>query len=124
EVAARNVERHHMGERVELTEGDLLAPAPADLDLVLANLPYVAPGTDLPREVRAEPEHALFAGDGGSALVNRLLEQAPEHLRPGGVLLAELDEGVAERVRGLDAYISHELRRDLAGRVRVLEAHR
>lgn len=124
EVAVRNVARHELGDRVALARGDLLAPAPGDLDLILANLPYVAPGTDLPREVVAEPPHALFAEDGGAALINRLLAQAPDHLASGGVVLAELDEPVSGRLRGLDHYASHELRRDLAGRVRVLEARR
>jgi release factor glutamine methyltransferase len=122
EVAARNVARHELGDRVKLVRGDLLAPAPGDLDLVLANLPYVAPGAELPREVLAEPAHALFAEDGGSALVNRLLAEAPGHLATGGVVLAELDEAVAGRLIPLDGYAGHELRRDLAGHVRVLEA--
>lgn len=124
EVAARNVERLEVGDRVTLARGDLLGPAPDALDLILANLPYVAPGAELPREVQAEPAHALFAEDGGAALVNRLLAEAPAHLAPAGVVLTELDEAVAQRVRGLDTYASHEVRRDLAGRARVLEARR
>jgi len=122
EVAARNVARHELGERVELAVGDLLASAPRDLDLILANLPYVAPGAELPREVLAEPPHALFADDGGAALVNRLLADGPAHLAPGGVVLAELDDAVSGRLIPLDDYSGHELRRDLAGHVRVLEA--
>ncbi|MBO0708808.1 MAG: peptide chain release factor N(5)-glutamine methyltransferase [Candidatus Dormibacteraeota bacterium] len=122
EVAGRNVARHELADRVELARGDLLAPAPGNLDLILANLPYVAPGAHLPREVLAEPAHALFAEEEGAALINRLLLEAPGHLAPGGVVLAELDEPVSGRLRGLDAYAEHELRRDLAGQVRVLEA--
>lgn len=121
-VAARNIAKHGLGDRVRLAEGDLLAPLPRDLDLILANLPYVAPGAELPREVLAEPAHALFAEEGGSALVSRLLAEAPAHLASGGVVLAELDETVSRRLRGLDGYGRHELRRDLAGRIRVLEA--
>jgi len=122
EVAARNVAGHQLSRRVELARGDLLVPAPRDLDLILANLPYVASGADLPREVLAEPAHALFAEEQGAALINRLLVEAPDHLSPDGVVLAELDESVSMRLQGLDAYTSHELRRDLAGHVRVLEA--
>ncbi len=122
EVAARNVARHQLADRVQLAEGDLLAPALQDLDLIVANLPYVAPGAELPREVLAEPAHALFAEDGGAALVNRLLTDAPTHLAAGGVVLAELDEAVSRRLSALTAYAGHELRRDLSGHVRVLEA--
>lgn len=122
EVAARNVAQHQLEDRVKLARGDLLTPAPRDLDLVLANLPYVAPGAELPPEVLSEPAHALFAEDGGAALVNRLLAEAPAHLAAEGSVLAELDEAVSGRLIPLDAYAGHELRRDLAGHVRVLEA--
>lgn len=122
EVAARNVAKHELEQRVQLAAGDLLEPAPRDLDLILANLPYVARSAELPREVLAEPAHALFADDGGAALVARLLTQSPDHLATGGVVLAELDEAVSRRLGSLEQFARHELRRDLAGRVRVLEA--
>ncbi|MFZ0215572.1 MAG: peptide chain release factor N(5)-glutamine methyltransferase [Candidatus Dormiibacterota bacterium] len=122
QIAARNVERHGLEGRVTLQRGDLLEPAPTGLDLVLANLPYVDEAAELPAEVRAQPAHALFAPDGGTALVQRLLDEAPAHLAAGGVVLAELDGAFAERLR-LDGYARHELRRDLNGQVRVLEAH-
>jgi release factor glutamine methyltransferase len=121
QVASRNVERHGLGSRVELVRGDLLDGAPDGLEMILANLPYVDPSAQLSAEVRAQPAHALFAPDAGAWLVQRLLDAAPSHLAPGGVVLAELDAAVARRLR-LDGYERHELRRDLAGQVRVLEA--
>ncbi|HEY4027076.1 MAG TPA: peptide chain release factor N(5)-glutamine methyltransferase [Candidatus Dormibacteraeota bacterium] len=122
-VAERNVAAHDLAGRVTVLQGDLLAPLPDGLDLVCANLPYVAEGTELPAEVLAQPGHALFAAEGGAALLRRLLGEAPGRLAPGGVLLAEIDPSLREALLGgLEGYAGHRFHRDLNGRVRVLEA--
>jgi release factor glutamine methyltransferase len=122
-IAERNVRRHALEGRVKLCTGDLLDPHPDDLDLVCANLPYVAEGATLPAEVQAQPRHALVAADGGTAEVRRLLVQAPSHLAATGAVLVEIDPGQQEAFgQELSAYAGHRLHRDLAGRVRVLEA--
>ena len=41
-VAAQNVERHGLGEQVQLLSGQLLEPLPAPVDVIVANLPYIA----------------------------------------------------------------------------------
>ena len=124
EVAARNVVRHQAGERVHLLCGDLLQPAPGDLDLVCANLPYIDPATRLEVEVRAQPGSALFAGEGGAALVIRLLDSAPAHLRGDGRVLAEIDPRIAGQVTAAAAvhFGQQRIHRDLGGHERVLEA--
>jgi release factor glutamine methyltransferase len=123
EVAGRNVRAHGLAERVTLFEGDLLDPLPGGLDLVCANLPYVAEGTVLPPEVAAQPAHALFAAEGGAALVRRLLGASPSRLRPGGALLAEIDPSLRDALLGgLEGYAGHRFHRDLGGHLRVLEA--
>lgn len=122
-VAERNVRTHGLADRVTLVRGDLLAPLPAALDLVCANLPYVAPGAELPAEVVAQPAHALFADEAGAALVKRLLGEAPAKLAPGGVVFAEIDPSLQQTLLGaLEGYAGHRLHRDLGGHVRVLEA--
>jgi release factor glutamine methyltransferase len=123
EVAARNVARHRLDERVQLLRGDLLEPAPGDLDLVCANLPYVDVASGLPPEVRAQPAGALFAGEGGAELVIRLLQQAPACLRAGGRVLVEIDPSIRETVIAAAAGLfgQHRVHRDLGGRERVVE---
>ena len=123
EVARRNVRRHGLEERVRLCCGDLLSPVTATIDLVCANLPYVAPEDEatLPADVLAQPHHALFAPDRGAGLVNRLLAQAPDRLAGGGAVLAEIGPGIEGRLQ-LDGYAGHRFHRDLAGLVRVAEA--
>ena len=123
-VAAINVAAHGLGGRVQLVCGDLMAPFVGSFDLVCANLPYVASGAALAPEVVAQPARALYAGGGGSALVTRLLADAPARLNPGGRALAELDPSIVELA--VDAanrtFAAHRIHSDLAGRQRVLEA--
>jgi release factor glutamine methyltransferase len=124
EVAARNVAAHGLGDRVRLVCGDLLAPLTGSFDLVCANLPYVAAGSRLPAEVVAQPARALYAEAGGSALVTRLLDDAPARLNSGGRVLAELDPSIlAAAVAAAEgSFGGHRVHRDLAGHERVIEA--
>lgn len=122
-VAERNVRNHGLADRVTLLQGDLLTPLPAAVDLICANLPYVAAGLDLPPEVAAQPAHSLIAGDGGAALVKRLLGEAPARLTSGGAVFAEIDPSLQQELLGaLEGYLGYRLHRDLGGHVRVLEA--
>ncbi len=124
EVAARNVAKHSMDARVHLERGDLMQPLAGDFNLVCANLPYVAAGTSLPVEVTAQPGRALYADEGGAALISRLLDQAPAHLKPGGRLLAELDASIVSAVSSSAGrnFSERRIHRDINGRERVLEA--
>jgi release factor glutamine methyltransferase len=123
EVAAQNVSAHSLAGRVQLVCGDLMAPFTGSFDLVCANLPYVAAGSHLAREVVAQPAGALYADAQGSALVVRLLDEAPARLKAGGRLLAELDPSIASlAIDGANRHFaSHRIHRDLAGHERVLE---
>jgi release factor glutamine methyltransferase len=123
EVASRNVARHNLIDRVHLACGDLLAPLTGNFDLICANLPYVAPGSDLPAEVTAQPQTALYAGDGGTELVLRLLAAAPARLNPSGRLLAEVSPEIVSEITDAAArtFSSQSVHRDLAGRERVVE---
>jgi release factor glutamine methyltransferase len=122
-VAARNVARHEAGDRVHLVAGDLMQPLTGKFDLVCANLPYVAADASLPAEVTAQPARALYADAGGTALIARLLAQAPDRLLPRGRVLAELDPSIANAVVAqATGFTGHRLLRDLSGHERVLEA--
>ncbi len=126
EVAAQNARR--LGAAVRFVQCDLTtALANASMDLVVSNPPYVAtaeaPG--LQREVRAhEPAVALFAGDSGLEVYERLIADAPRVLRPGGRLVVELGYRSLEPVRALlgARWQDVEVVRDLAGLPRVLAA--
>jgi release factor glutamine methyltransferase len=100
EVAAENVKRHDTRGQITLLQGDLLAPLPEPVDIIAANLPYITSGDypNLMADVRDyEPRLALEAGPEGLDLIERLLDQAPGHLYPGGVIFLEIgaDQGQA-----------------------------
>ena len=124
EVAARNVARHELEQRVHLVCGDLMEPLPGTFDLVCANLPYVAAGAALPVEVLSQPGVALYAGRDGAELVSRLLEAAPARLNPGGRVLVEVDPSILTPVLEVAdrQYGGRRIHRDLGGHERVLEA--
>ena len=42
EVAASNSKKHHVSNRINLIEGDLLQLLPQPVDIILANLPYIS----------------------------------------------------------------------------------
>jgi release factor glutamine methyltransferase len=123
-VAARNVARHGLEARVHLERGDLMEPLAGAFDLVCANLPYVAAGAPLPAEVTAQPARALYAEDGGAALIDRFLGDAPARLARGGRVLAELDPSIVAAVSQSAGrkYSGYKVHRDANGRERVLEA--
>jgi release factor glutamine methyltransferase len=92
-LAKENAFRHLQGAAVRLVQADLLAGLRGSLHVVLANLPYVPRGKRLPRDVTDyEPQVALFGGERGTELIERLFAQARPLLAPGAELCVELDE--------------------------------
>jgi len=123
ELARANADR--LGLAVDVVEGDLLSPVPAELrgwvDLVVSNPPYLTPAEyeDLPVEVRADPIDALV---GGLPLYEALATDAARWLRDGGVLAVEIGSTQAEDVAKIlrERLGEVEIRLDLAGRDRVV----
>jgi release factor glutamine methyltransferase len=76
---------------VKIMQSDLLEKYPFKTDYILANLPYVDKDWDRSPETEHEPEIALFAGDGGKALIIKLMIQSQDVLVQGGYLLIEAD---------------------------------
>jgi release factor glutamine methyltransferase len=103
------------------------AIAPASMNLVVSNPPYVplAQREGLQREVRDwEPHVALFAGETGFEIYDRIVAAAPRVLRPGGWLIMELGFGSSEYVsRLLEGWRDLRIEPDLAGIPRVVAAH-
>ena len=91
-VAARNVQRHGLQDRITLVAGDGLSATRKRYDLILCNPPYVnrASMQALPPEFRAEPALALDGGPDGMDFVRGLLRGAAQHLTEDGVLVLEV----------------------------------
>jgi release factor glutamine methyltransferase len=113
----------HLGLEVRFVRADLLSGLSHRFDAVLANLPYVASGAQLPPDVaRYEPAGALFAGEDGLDVIRRLVAQASE------VPLTALEVGF-DQARAVAALLapctnSIEIVRDLAGHERVVVGRR
>jgi release factor glutamine methyltransferase len=126
-LAGENAAANGLDGRIELLEGDLLAPvADRQFDLVASNPPYVAAGEEVDPEVAGyEPALAVYAEDGGRAIHERLATGAPSALQPGGHLVVEVAEGqaawLAEHLESL-GYAAIAVTRDLRGVDRVVEA--
>lgn len=128
--ARRNVAG--LGLDVALVEGDLFDGLSDDLrgrlDVVVANLPYVATGDakSLPADVAEhEPHDALFAGPDGLSALRRIADDARTWLKPGGWLVLEIGETHGEMVRDLleaETYEDVTIGVDLARWPRIAEA--
>jgi release factor glutamine methyltransferase len=103
DVAARNVRRHGVANRVALVQDDVLTGQQARFELIVANPPYVPEGerSSIQAEVRCEPAAALYAGPDGLDVIRRLVADAPSRLRRGGLLLFEFGFGQKQTVADL-----------------------
>lgn len=106
----------------------MAAIGPGSMDLIVSNPPYVplAECEGLQREVRDwEPHVALFAGESGFDVYDRIVADAPRVLRAGGWLILELGFGSREHVAGLfEGWGDLRIEPDLAGIPRVVAARR
>jgi release factor glutamine methyltransferase len=104
-VAAKNVEKHKLQDRIELRHGDLFEPLVPQLDLfdvIACNPPYVSAAEyeALDQNVKDyEPRLALHAGPDGLDLYRRISEKVDQFLKPDGILLLEIgyQQGAAVR---------------------------
>lgn len=95
-VAKKNIVHYRLGRRVHLQRSDLFAAlGGARYDLILTNPPYVSAAAmaALPAEYRHEPRVALAGGADGLAFVARIIDAAPTHLEPDGLLVCEVGDG-------------------------------
>lgn len=135
-VARYNIERLDSQGQITLLQGDLLEPLRAynghesisKVDMLVANLPYIRSDAypTLMSDVRDyEPQLALEAGPEGLDAITRLLQQAPHHLNPHGLIFLEIGHDQGEMVLELaqsffpNAF-SIRLRQDYQGHDRLV----
>ncbi len=97
DVARINVERHGVGDRIELVQSDLFAGIAGSFDLIVSNPPYVPAGevAELPHEYGHEPVVALISGADGLDSSRRILQDAARYLTADGWLALEVGAGAA-----------------------------
>lgn len=130
-LAVENAVGHGVADVIEFSAADLTEGADfPPVDLVLANLPYIASDVvpTLPVAASFEPVDALDGGPNGLDLIRRLITQLPATLRPGGVALLEIGSDQPEAVVAAAAELGDEwhatAHTDLGGRPRVVEIAR
>jgi len=77
--------------RARIFGGDLFEHVTDTYDYILTNPPYIdqSLGRTEPSVLEHEPHNALFADNGGMALIEKIIEHASLHLTPKGVLVIE-----------------------------------
>ena len=126
-LARENAARVLPERSIAFIHSDLLTSVTDGYDLIVANLPYVPAGDrgSVSREVLRDPDTAVFAGPTGDEVIRRLIADAPERLKSGGMLALEIGIGQAD---GLAAFLAernyHDVspRQDYAGVTRFLFA--
>jgi release factor glutamine methyltransferase len=105
EVARENATRLGVANRVTFTRTSYLDDVGGVFDLVVANPPYVRDSDKpaLARDVRHEPDVALFGGPDGLRDVGGVLDAAVKKVTPGGWFVMEFGYGQEDDVRRLVA---------------------
>ena len=103
QVATQNAERHGVATRVTFLNTSYLDDVLGVFDLIVANPPYVRDSdkSALARDVRHEPDVALFGGPDGLRDVAGVLDAAVEKLTSGGWFVMEFGYGQEDDVRRL-----------------------
>jgi release factor glutamine methyltransferase len=131
-VAAQNVWRYGVGDQVQLFPGNLLDAIPEPVDVIVANLPYIASDelAVLAPQVRDyEPALALDGGPDGLQVLRLFFTalggpRGRQVLRPGGEVFLEIgwDQGDAVRSMARETFPGAEVNLlvDYAGLDRIV----
>jgi release factor glutamine methyltransferase len=115
--------------RADATDPGLLTELDGQVDLLVANPPYVPEAVELEPEVsQYDPLHAVFAGPNGMTVIPAIIRLAGRWLRPGGFFAVEHDDTTSlltsELVSGTGFFDDVVARTDLTGRPRFVTARR
>jgi release factor glutamine methyltransferase len=132
-IARSNAQQHGVADRIRFIASDLLdaIDAAERFDFIIANPPYIGQNekSALPRDVvDYEPHRALFAGELGLDVLERLIAVAVTRLVPGGWLLSEFSPAQATDLQAIVArhpQLEHpQFVDDLTRRPRVIKVRR
>lgn len=125
-LALASANRSRLHSRVRLAASDVLAAVRGAFDIVVSNPPYIARReiATLQVEVRDhEPMIALTPGPVGTEVIERILDDARDVLRPEGAVIMEIGFGQEAMLRELATAKNYYVERfidDLAGIARVI----
>ncbi len=99
-IAKSNSRTHKT--KIKFIKSDLFSKIDDEFDLIIANLPYV-PISDykkLKANLKYEPKLAITDGTDTFKLLKKFLDEAQNYLKPGGVLIIEVDPKFFKAVDG------------------------
>ena len=122
EVAQINIRNHFLTDKIKLIQSDLLGNVTGQFDIIVANLPYIGKVENnyIAFEVENfEPQIALFGGNHGLELYEKLFMQIKEKNCINSYLLGEIGFSQKEKLEQLiKKYFSnseYQIFQDLAG---------
>ena len=133
-VAAANIEKYQLKDRIELLAGDLFEPVIPQLDvgrfdLIVSNPPYVSSDEyeKLEKNVKDyEPKLALYAGVDGLDIYRRIIEKADDYLKPDAALMLEIGyaqgPAIKELLEQADVFTEIKVEKDFHDNDRVVTA--
>ncbi|PKL51049.1 MAG: peptide chain release factor N(5)-glutamine methyltransferase [Planctomycetes bacterium HGW-Planctomycetes-1] len=133
-IAAENIKKHNLSERVELLQGDLFAPIISRLDvkefdLIVCNPPYVSAAEyeKLDAKVKNyEPKTALDGGADGLDVYRRIAAQTGGYLKKDGALILEIGYLQGQAVKKLleesNCFSPIKIEKDFSNNDRIVTA--
>ena len=102
DVARKNAsDLYQDKEKIRFIESDLFNRIKGRFDVITVNPPYLS-RNDMCKYVygplKHEPEIALFGGESGVEITEKIIKQAPDFLNPEGVLIVELGYEGADKI--------------------------
>ncbi len=73
-IAQINRDKFGLQKRIELRLGSLLECVDEKIDYLVSNPPYIEDGIELESNLAYEPQNALFGGEVGDEIINKLLD--------------------------------------------------
>ena len=133
-VARENIDQHEVADRIKCFTGDLLQALPAGsqpVHVIVSNPPYIGSGERGTVEANVdkfEPAMALYAGEQGIDVIERLVAQSIDFLLPGGFLIFETSpiimDACVDLVNGHSQFASCDVIKDYSGHRRVVVAQK
>jgi release factor glutamine methyltransferase len=135
-LAQCNVDQLALGDRVQTHCGDFLEPFAhgafwGQVDVLVCNPPYISSAKvkAMPDEIASHEPHLAFdGGPFGIRMLQRLMREAPQFLRPGGWLAFEVGLGqgpaVLQWLGKMPEFTRIETKTDAQGQIRVALALR
>jgi release factor glutamine methyltransferase len=127
-LAKENAALHGVEDKIRFIKSDLASALQGKcFDIIVSNPPYIPTSemAGLQREVRDyEPHLALDGGENGMDIYRRLLPQAYQLLRPGGMLFMEIGpNGVGELAENA-GFKNIQVLKDYAGLDRIIKGEK